>query len=95
MSEVNLALPEKLTPHLRLDTETGEVVARLDEDRLRQIIREELERHDQRGLDHLMAAVSDPIDETDEMAAVLATLTESEWNALVERLHQRKGEQTE
>jgi hypothetical protein len=31
MTDINLELPFRLKPHLRLDSETGEVIARLDE----------------------------------------------------------------
>lgn len=95
MAEANLELPYRLKPHLRLDTETGEVVARLDEEKLRQIIREEIDaalvRQDQRGLDNLLTDISEPVDEQEEMAAVLATMTGEEWEALVQRVKERKA----
>jgi hypothetical protein len=62
---------------------------------IRQIIREEidaaLERRDQRGLDNLMADISEPVDEQEEMAAVLATMTADEWETLVQRVKARKA----
>jgi hypothetical protein len=64
-------------------------------DVIRQIIREEisaaLERRDQRGLDNLMADISEPVDEQEEMAAVLATMTADEWETLVQRVKARKA----
>lgn len=61
---------------------------------IRQIIREEiraaLERQDQRGLDNLLADISEPVNEQEEMAAVLATMTGDEWDALVQRVKERK-----
>ena len=42
------------------------------------------------ALDHLMAAIAEPLDETSEMAAVLATLNQDEWNALVQKVHESK-----
>lgn len=45
MTEAKLALPERLKPHLLMDVDTGEVVARLsDEDKatIRQIVHEEV-----------------------------------------------------
>lgn len=95
MNEANLELPYRLKPHLRLDTETGEVVARIDESKLRQIIREEirtaLQEQDQRGLDNLLADISEPANEQEEMAAVLAVMKPEEWEALVQRVKERKA----
>lgn len=60
-----------------------------------QAIREEIaaafREHERRGFDNLMEAIKEPLDETDEMAAVLATLSEEEWQKLVQRLHERKA----
>jgi hypothetical protein len=44
---MKLQLPQRLTPYLLMDTETGEVVARLHAasiEAIRQVIREELEQ---------------------------------------------------
>lgn len=64
-------------------------------DVLRQIIREEidaaLERKDQHGLDNLMADISEPVDEQEEIAAVLASMTSEEWETLVQRVKARKA----
>ena len=72
-----------------------EFAQRLDEEKLRQIVREEisaaLERQDQHGLDNLMADISEPVDEQEEMAAVLATMTAAEWETLVQRVKARKA----
>ncbi len=65
------------------------------EQELRRVIREEIEaaldRRDAHGLDALLADISEPLDEVEEMAAVLATLSDSEWTALVQRLHERQA----
>ena len=62
---------------------------------IRQVIREEinaaLERHDQRGLDNLLTDISEPVDEQEEIAAVLATMTAEEWETLVQRVKARKA----
>lgn len=62
---------------------------------LRQIIREEIEaafeQRDQRGLDSLLADISEQVDEQEEIAAVLATMTPDEWETLVQRVKVRKG----
>lgn len=67
----------------------------LSENKLRQIISEELHKalsaHEQRGLDNLMADISEPVDEQEEMAAVLATMTPTEWETLVQRVKARKA----
>ncbi len=45
MPDINLELPFRLKPHLRMDAETGEVVARLSPEaveQIRQIVREEI-----------------------------------------------------
>ncbi len=64
---------------------------------IRQIIREEigaaLEQRDKQGLDNLMADISEPVDEQEEMAAVLATLSESEWQMLVQRVKDNRVNQ--
>ena len=45
MSEVNLDLPYRLKPYLRMDSDTGEVIARLSDvtvEQIRHVVREEL-----------------------------------------------------
>lgn len=45
MTDARLHLPEKIKPHVLLDTETGEVIARLSDDEkanIRQIVAEEI-----------------------------------------------------
>ena len=83
---------QEMTNQLRtLQTE----LERKEEARLRQIVREEvraaLQEHDQRGLDSLMADISEPADEQEEIAAVLATMTPDEWETLVQRVKARKA----
>lgn len=67
----------------------------LSERKLRQIVSEEIHKalseHDQRGLDNLLADISEPVNEQEEMAAVLATMTGDEWEALVQRVKERKA----
>jgi hypothetical protein len=60
---------------------------------IRQIVREEIDAHDQRGLDRLMADIhrTEPLPEQEEIAALLVTLSEEEWNALVAKVNERRS----
>jgi hypothetical protein len=56
-----------------------------------ELVRNEIESDANRGLDNLMADISEPVDEQEEMAAVLASMTPSEWETLVQRVKARKA----
>lgn len=62
---------------------------------IRQIVREEisaaLERQESRGLDNLMDSINAEPEPEDEIVAVLATMTQEEWETLVQRVHERKA----
>ncbi|HET7639985.1 MAG TPA: hypothetical protein VFK47_14750 [Ktedonobacteraceae bacterium] len=75
----NLALPERLKPHLRMDLDTGEVVSRMDEARLRalvsQCVHEALRKHDRLLIHTFYKVVMDwPL-------AEIVTMGEAEFEA--------------
>lgn len=61
---------------------------------IRAIIRQEIdaafERQENRGLDNLMDSINAEPEPEDEIVAVLATMTEDEWQTLVQRVHDRR-----
>lgn len=75
-----LQLPERLKPHLRMDMDTGEVVSRFDEEKLRAFVEacvhQALREHDARLVRTLHKAVMDwPI-------AEIMTMGEAQFEAL-------------
>lgn len=83
-----------MTTYPQQNTTPSPTVVFITPEQLRQIVREEMDAALQRlmiGEQRLLADITEPQDEQEELAAVLATLTPGEWETLVQRVRERKA----